>query len=117
MAQGAARSSPNESPILAVRPATEAGLAGETIPLGARIIAVADPFVAMTTARPYRPAREQANALCELDRCAGTQFDPLIVALLHVLVIDDERRNAPSLIARSPQHTATSPHTQPPFLG
>jgi diguanylate cyclase (GGDEF)-like protein len=74
------------------------GLAGEAIPLGARIIAVADAFVAMTTARPFRPAREGADALAELDRCAGTQFDPLIVALLHAVSADDSERGLVSAI-------------------
>jgi hypothetical protein len=52
------------------------GLRGEAIPLGARIIAVGDAFDAMTTRRPYRPARPWAEAMAELRRCAGTQFDP-----------------------------------------
>ena len=55
------------------------GLAGEEIPLGARIIAVSDAFDAMTSARPYRDAIEAAAALAELRRCAGTQFDPRVV--------------------------------------
>ena len=52
------------------------GLKGDAIPLGARIIAVADAFDAMTTRRPYRPARRWCEAVAELRRCAGTQFDP-----------------------------------------
>jgi HD-GYP domain-containing protein (c-di-GMP phosphodiesterase class II) len=55
------------------------GLAGEAIPLGARIIAVCDAFDAMTTTRPYRAAMSDADALSELRRCAGHQFDPRIV--------------------------------------
>jgi diguanylate cyclase (GGDEF)-like protein len=55
------------------------GLAGEEIPLGARIIAVSDAFDAMTSARPYRDVIEAAAALAELHRCAGTQFDPRVV--------------------------------------
>ena len=55
------------------------GLAGEEIPLGARIISVCDAFDAMTSARPYRDAIEAAAALAELRRCAGTQFDPAVV--------------------------------------
>jgi putative nucleotidyltransferase with HDIG domain len=54
------------------------GLKGEAIPLAARIIAVADAFNAMTTDRPYRQARSVAEALEEIDHCAGRQFDPLI---------------------------------------
>ncbi len=56
-------------------------LSGEEIPLQARIIAVADAFCAMTTNRPYRDAGSVADALAELERCAGTQFDPEIVRL------------------------------------
>jgi diguanylate cyclase (GGDEF)-like protein len=56
------------------------GLAGEEIPLGARIIFVADAYDAMTWDRTYRPKRSSHAALVELRRCAGTQFDPDIVA-------------------------------------
>ena len=55
------------------------GLRGETIPLGARIIFVADSYDAMTSDRVYRPRRSHEEALAELRRCSGTQFDPLIV--------------------------------------
>jgi HD-GYP domain-containing protein (c-di-GMP phosphodiesterase class II) len=55
------------------------GLKGQAIPLGARIIAVADAFDAMTSTRPYRHALSQAAALGELDRCSGSQFDPQVV--------------------------------------
>lgn len=51
-------------------------LAGEKIPLEARLLGVADAFDAMTSARPYRPALTVEVALSELQRCAGTQFDP-----------------------------------------
>ena len=54
-------------------------LKGEQIPLGARIIAVADAFDAMVSARAYRKARSVEEALAELRRCRGTQFDPLVV--------------------------------------
>jgi putative nucleotidyltransferase with HDIG domain len=55
------------------------GLAGEDIPLGARIMAVADAFSAMIDERVYRKARSHEQAIAELQRCAGTQFDPLVV--------------------------------------
>jgi HD-GYP domain-containing protein (c-di-GMP phosphodiesterase class II) len=57
-------------------------LAGESIPLGARIVAVADAFQAMTERRPYRAPRSRAEALAELERGAGRQFDPKLVQLL-----------------------------------
>jgi diguanylate cyclase (GGDEF)-like protein len=56
------------------------GLAGDQIPLGARIIFVTDAYDAMTSDRIYRPKRSAHAALAELRRCAGTQFDPGIVA-------------------------------------
>jgi two-component system cell cycle response regulator len=55
------------------------GLAGEEIPLGARIVAVCDAYHAMTSHRPYRAARGHEEALEELRRCAGGQFDPSVV--------------------------------------
>lgn len=55
------------------------GLRGEHIPLGARIVAVADAFGAMITDRPYRKALPVEKAIEELRRCSGTQFDPDIV--------------------------------------
>jgi diguanylate cyclase (GGDEF)-like protein len=54
-------------------------LAGTEIPLGARIITVCDAFDAMISDRPYSPPRTIEEALAELRRCAGTQFDPAIV--------------------------------------
>jgi HD-GYP domain-containing protein (c-di-GMP phosphodiesterase class II) len=58
------------------------GLAGEEIPLVARIVCCCDAFSAMTTDRPYRAARTSDEALVELQRCAGTQFDPRVVDAL-----------------------------------
>jgi diguanylate cyclase (GGDEF)-like protein/putative nucleotidyltransferase with HDIG domain len=55
------------------------GLAGERIPLGARIIFVADAFDAMTSDRLYRAALSYEEALAEVERCAGSQFDPEVV--------------------------------------
>ena len=55
-------------------------LAGTEIPLGARIVAVCDAFDAMTAERPYREPRSKQEALAELHRCAGSQFDPAMVA-------------------------------------
>ena len=55
------------------------GLSREQIPLAARVLAVVDAFEAMTTGRPYREADTEEEALSELKRCAGTQFDPRVV--------------------------------------
>ena len=57
-------------------------LAGDQIPLAARIIFVADAFDAMTSERAYREPRTQRDALAELERCSGTQFDPEVVKAL-----------------------------------
>ncbi len=65
------------------------GLAGESIPLGARVLAVADAFVAMTSPRPYRDAMSVSRALRELRGKAGTQFDPQVVEVFEQLLRDD----------------------------
>jgi HD-GYP domain-containing protein (c-di-GMP phosphodiesterase class II) len=65
------------------------GLSGESIPLGARIIAVSDAFDAMTAGRCYRRAWSFGRAIEELIGCAGTQFDPNVVATF--VSISDER--------------------------
>jgi two-component system, cell cycle response regulator len=56
------------------------GLRGSEIPIGARIVAVCDAFHAMTSSRPYQRPMTPAEALAELTRCSGTQFDPEVVA-------------------------------------
>ncbi len=62
------------------------GLKGEEIPLGSRIISVADAFESMTSDRPYRKAMPTEDAVAELRRWAGKQFDPRVVeAFLRVL--------------------------------
>jgi two-component system cell cycle response regulator len=55
------------------------GLHGEAIPLGARIVAVCDAFCAMCEERPYGHVLSEAEAMAELRRCSGTQFDPTVV--------------------------------------
>ncbi len=55
------------------------GLSGEQIPVGARILAVADTYDAMTSERPYRKAMSAEAACAEIERCQGTQFDPEVV--------------------------------------
>lgn len=63
------------------------GIAGETIPLAARIVCCCDAWSAMTADRPYRRALPEAEALEELRRCRGTHFDPQVVDAL-VAVLD-----------------------------
>jgi diguanylate cyclase (GGDEF)-like protein len=71
------------------------GLAGEQIPLEARIIAAADSWDAMTSDRPYRRALRRSEALAELDRASGTQLDPRVVAALRS-VLGDPRQPEPA---------------------
>jgi putative nucleotidyltransferase with HDIG domain len=67
------------------------GLAGEAIPLAARIIRVAEAYEAMTTDRPYQRHRSDEEARAELVRCASTCFDPVVVqAALRVLARQEE---------------------------
>ena len=64
------------------------GLAGHEIPLGARIVAVCDAFGAMTSARPYRRAISADEAVVELLRHAGTQFDAEVVAAFQAELLE-----------------------------
>ncbi len=57
-------------------------LSGDDIPLGARIVGTCDAFDAMITDRPYRNGMPQEDAVAELHRCSGTQFDPRVVDAL-----------------------------------
>ncbi len=70
-------------------------LAGVSIPVGARIICVVDAFDAMTTDRTYRAPLATEVALSELERCAGTQFDPAIVEVFVGLASDLKRDPTP----------------------
>jgi len=65
------------------------GLAGNSIPLGARIFSVADTLDAMTSNRTYRPAMSFAHASCEIQRCTGGQFDPRVTAAF--LAVSEQR--------------------------
>lgn len=68
------------------------GLAGEEIPIGARIICACDAYDAMVTDRPYKTPLTPSMAAAELERCAGTQFDPRVVSVL----VDVVRSRPPS---------------------
>jgi len=70
-------------------------LRGDQIPLGARIMTVADAFQAMVSARAYRKARTAEEALAELRRCRGTQFDPFVVDafLLSIQSLGEQQRS------------------------
>jgi HD-GYP domain-containing protein (c-di-GMP phosphodiesterase class II) len=64
------------------------GAAGADIPLGARVISACDAFHAMTSDRPYRKAMDPADAIEELRRTSGTQFDPDVIDALLALLDD-----------------------------
>jgi len=81
------------------------GLTGEQIPLEARIIFACDAFEAMTTTRPYRSARPPDDAIAELQRCAGTQFDARVV---HVLVAEAQQQLGPATGPRESRRPQSS---------
>jgi len=89
------------------------GLKGEEIPLGARILAVADTFDAMSSARPYREAVDQKKIIKELKENARTQFDPQIVKIW--LEILEEHRKIPDTQPLSiPNHQGLPKPMSPP---
>ena len=67
------------------------GLSDDNIPLGSRILGIADAFEAMTSERPYKRALTLEEAIEELKRCSGTQFDPKLVEIL-ISIIEEELR-------------------------
>ena len=91
------------------------GLAGEEIPLAARIVFVCDSFDAMIAARPFGEAKTEAEAVHELLECAGSQFDPRVVdAFMVELAARREARLAPTSVPAMPEvsglHNASQPH-------
>ncbi len=73
---------------------------GEDIPLGARIVAVADAYQAMTSDRPYRRALSKRDALAELVLCSGSQFDPPIANILINIIRGQKNPNPVKSITR-----------------
>jgi HD-GYP domain-containing protein (c-di-GMP phosphodiesterase class II) len=68
---------------------------GDAIPLEARVLAVADAFDAMTSSRSYRPSLTSEQALLEIERCGGSQFDPLVAGSF----VELWREGTPRLLA------------------
>ena len=83
------------------------GLAGEEIPLGARIVQIIDAWDAMTSDRPYRKAMPKSAAITELRRQAGTQFDPKLVDIFLRVIDRLEREGVPT--TEIPRQTASLP--------
>ena len=77
-----------------------AGLTGEEIPLLARILTCADSYEAMTADRPYRAGRSAAEAIAEMHRFSGSQFDPRIVDVL-AQIVQELERSGDGLLAES----------------
>ena len=82
------------------------GLAGEAIPIGARIVAVCDAYDAMTSERCYQHARSRQDTLAELRRTAGTQFDPAVVDAIRDVFAAEERAGH---AAQEAAHAFTAP--------
>lgn len=70
------------------------GLAGDEIPLGSRIIALADAFDAMTSSRAYQYSKNLRDGIRELEQGAGTQFDPRLVELFFEIMPKILKRNS-----------------------
>jgi HD-GYP domain-containing protein (c-di-GMP phosphodiesterase class II) len=68
------------------------GLAGDQIPVGARIVAVAEAYDILTSDVPWRNALSSETAVQEIERCAGTQFDPEIVSVLRSAIEGLQKR-------------------------
>jgi len=77
-------------------------LAREAIPTAARIVAVCDAYEAMVADRPYRAGRPPAEALAELERCAGSHFDPAVVEAFVAMMLDVGGAGDVTLVGATP---------------
>ena len=109
-ARAGRRDGPLQPRALGRRAATPTGSRGEDIPLGARIVAVCDAFDAMTKDRSYRAGMDPEAALAELQRCAGSQFDPAVVAAFETAV----RSHAVAVRPRRLTRRSTAHRGRPP---
>ncbi len=85
------------------------GLAGDEIPLEARIIFVCDAYDAMTSERPYQAAMSADAALEELHGCAGTQFDPMVVEVFASVLSETQRLDLDALAAETDAEIPSAP--------
>jgi hypothetical protein len=79
------------------------GLSGQDIPIGARVIAVADTFIVICDGRQYRPARSIGEAIAEIERCSGSQFDPAVVEAFLALDPADVLATVDAMDIRDPR--------------
>ena len=90
------------------------GLRGDEIPLASRIVSACDAYNAMTTDRSYRRALPMSDAIAELERCSGTQFDPdVVAALIRVAVAESARAPDWQLTLTPPEAEAEAPAPVP----
>ncbi len=83
------------------------GLAGHVIPLGARILSVADSYDAMVCDRPYRAGRTMSEAIKEVERCSGTQFDPdVVLAFKQIIYVAGEELYGDIVALPTPERAA-----------
>ena len=85
------------------------GLRGEEIPLASRIVSACDAYNAMTTDRSYRRALPISDAIAELERCSGTQFDPDVVRALVGVAVSDAARAPDWQLTLTPPEPAPDP--------
>jgi diguanylate cyclase (GGDEF)-like protein/PAS domain S-box-containing protein len=83
------------------------GLERDQIPLGARIFSIIDAFVAMTSERPYRESLSEKNAIEELVRCSGTQFDPALISLFIELITERAEKSGSRISVDPPPKRLT----------
>lgn len=88
------------------------GLKGEAIPLGSRILAVADAYDAMTSDRPYRDGLSPEGAISEINRCISSQFDPEIVAAF-LKIREDVEARLPQLVPTANDAAPSSATAEP----
>jgi HD-GYP domain-containing protein (c-di-GMP phosphodiesterase class II) len=88
------------------------GLAGDEIPEFARVIAVADAFDSMTSTRSYRGARKVSEAVAELRKWSGSQFDPALVDAF-IAALDRDGWEQPDPVAPPPDAAGAQDHDDP----
>ncbi len=76
------------------------GIRGDDIPIECRILAIADSFDVMTSDRPYKKRKSKEEAIIELEKCSGTQFDPELVKLFLSILEEETSKNCHHLVCK-----------------